>query len=116
MTNETQEPGRTLDQLKVYADHPDLSAYLGGSPAKCDAELQPTLIAVVDLVAAKDARIAGLEARNDDLKDALDQAEQLCRDRADALSGYEMECCVGTANNCAADVASIRAALSREGE
>lgn len=35
-----------------------------------------------DIVAAKAARIAELEAENANLRDALDSAESLCRDRA----------------------------------
>lgn len=48
------------------------------------------------------------------LRDLLDQARQACEDRADVLDemGLEMECCVGTARNCASDVA----ALIAEGE
>lgn len=60
-----------------------------------------------DLTAAKDARIEDLEAENERLRDALERAEGLCRDRAERLNDYglEMECCAATAKNCAEDVA-----------
>lgn len=76
-------------------------------PADHPYDYPPTEYTRSDLTAAKDARIEDLEAENERLRDALERAEGLCRDRAERLNDYglEMECCAATAKNCAEDVA-----------
>ena len=110
-------------QLKDAADAPTM---WGPSRGVCD-DAADTLLALLAerdrlrdeakgalaIIATERAEVLKLRAERDRLREPLENAEQACRDRADILAemGCEMECCVGTANNCADDVEGIISAL-----
>ena len=84
-----------VEKLRFYAEHPDLSALLDGSPSACDDILQPILIAAFKALTEAEKREREARAKLQAMHRRAQESERIEQMVIETMSRYDRYLTVG---------------------